>query len=225
VEKLNWEILTIGNLSRNKFWGESNHTCYHPVLATSTVIWDDGQIILVDPSEPLELLSKKLDQYCGLKPEQVDIVFSTHFHGDHRVDAHRYPNAACYMSETALADLEWAAKEVAAGTLSPRLLDSITGVFGSVSGSLTPHIRLIDLPGHTPGSTGLLFPAAEGRMLISGDTIMGVEYFEHCEGYWFNKSQEETRVSIRKAALEADWIIPGHGDIFSVQAHQPQKEV
>lgn len=222
MKLFDWEVLTIGILSRNRYWGESDSSMYHPVLATSTLIYGDGKVILVDPSEPYDLMSEKLYRYSGIRPEQVDIIFSTHYHGDHRVDASRYPNAACYMSQLSMLDFEKAERELAEGKGPASFVEGVRGVYQAVPGDeLIPGVSLFALPGHTAGCTGLLFNAKEGRVLVTGDTIMGVEYFEHCNGYWFSDSIPETRKSIRNAAKAADWIIPGHGDVFSVKAHMP----
>lgn len=37
-----WHILTIGHLSRNKFWGERNDTAYRAPLATSALLLGEG---------------------------------------------------------------------------------------------------------------------------------------------------------------------------------------
>ena len=47
-----FHILTIGHLSRNRYWGESDSIAYRRALATCTLISGSGQQILVDPSLP-----------------------------------------------------------------------------------------------------------------------------------------------------------------------------
>lgn len=47
-----FHILTIGHLSRNKFWGESNDQAYRKPLATSTLLLGEGEVIVADPSLP-----------------------------------------------------------------------------------------------------------------------------------------------------------------------------
>lgn len=222
--EISWKILTIGHLSRNRYWGESDAEPYHPVLATTTFICDEARKILVDPSEPIEEMAVKLQELCQVKPEDIDVVYSTHFHCDHRVDAEKYTNAVCYMSESALKDLQ-KAKERA--KRDPNYADMVAGhheVFRVCKEKLTDAISMYPLPGHTDGTTGLLFESNGKKVVIAGDTVMGVEYFEHANGYWFNENLEETRKSIRKVAMDADVIVPGHGDVILVNAHKPVEE-
>lgn len=218
-----WKLLTIGHLSRNKYWGESDHSQYHPVLATTVLIQDGDMNIIVDPSEKIDDMAEKLKKFAGLTPEDIDIVYSTHFHQDHRVDIEFYPNAVCFMSKDNMEDLEWTREEVAAGRLSQWYLTGRWDLFKECENMLTSNIRLYPMHGHTAGTTGLLFQAQGKRILIAGDTIMGQEYFEHKDGYWFNTSLEDTKASILNAAGDADIIIPGHGDAFAVCKHRPME--
>ena len=218
---IEWKQLTIGHLSRNKYWDESDSQAYHPVLATTTVIRDGDIVILADPSQPFEEMKAKLKQYCGLEPGDVDIVFATHYHGDHRVDMGMYENAVCYMSQASIRDMESAREKAAGDDSLASLVEGEIDRFRPAPGQLTEGVRLYPLPGHTPGLTGLIFKSRGRSVLVAGDTIMGPEYFENLDGYWFNEDLDETRRSIRKAARDADIIIPGHGDVFVVSEHRP----
>ena len=43
------DIVTVGNLSRNRYWGESDEVAVRRVLCTSTLVRGDGFCLLVDP--------------------------------------------------------------------------------------------------------------------------------------------------------------------------------
>src|SRR5438874_5434064 len=45
-----WDVVTIGNLSRNRYWGESEAKALHPVICTTTVISGKNFHVMVDPS-------------------------------------------------------------------------------------------------------------------------------------------------------------------------------
>lgn len=210
---LTWKTLTLGHLSRNKFWGESDDAQYHSVVATTTLIQADGVNILVDPTLPIAETEALLQLHAGLHREDIHIVFATHYHGDHRVDASAYPNAKRYMSPASMADASAAMEEVRRGRGIPGFVTGLDA-FCAAPEFLCPGVTLYPLPGHTDGNTGLLLQAPQGRVLVAGDTIMGEEYFCTGEGYWFNTSQEKTRSSIEAAARDADFIVPGHGDWF-----------
>lgn len=41
---LRWDIVTIGNLSRNRYWGESDEKAVRPAICTCTVLSGKGSI-------------------------------------------------------------------------------------------------------------------------------------------------------------------------------------
>ncbi|UCF16596.1 MAG: hypothetical protein JSW59_03870 [Phycisphaerales bacterium] len=45
-----WDVITIGNLSRNRYWGESDDRGVRSAICTCTLIRGDGFNVLVDPS-------------------------------------------------------------------------------------------------------------------------------------------------------------------------------
>ena len=81
---IHWDIITIGNLSRNRYWGESDEKALHSVICTCSVISGDNFHIIVDPSLADETaMTTELARRTGLKPDDIDAVFVTHQHGDH----------------------------------------------------------------------------------------------------------------------------------------------
>ena len=45
-----WDVVTIGNVSRNRYWREGDEKAVRSVICTSTLITGDGFRLLVDPS-------------------------------------------------------------------------------------------------------------------------------------------------------------------------------
>ena len=169
---LQWKTLTLGHLSRNKFWGESDAAQYHSVVATTTLVQTEGVNILVDPTLPVEQTEALLRLHAGLGREDIHIVYATHYHGDHRVDADKYPNAKQYMSAASLQDAQAAIEEVRKGRGVPAFVVGLEK-FLPAPEQLAPGVALYPLPGHTDGNTGLMLTAREGSVLLAGDTIMG----------------------------------------------------
>lgn len=213
-----WHIVTAGHLSRNKFWGENEYSGNHPVLATSTIIQSDIGNILIDPSMAADDMQKAVYDACGLKPEEINIIYSTHFHNDHWMGVEGFPNADFYMAKDDLESLL---------TLRDCVSEEVAKVLERAKpaeGELAKGFELIPLPGHTKGIQGVLFEGPEGKILVCGDAVMGFEYFQAKQGYFYSYSLEKCADSIEKAAELADIIIPGHGNYFSVKAY-PFKEI
>src|SRR5229473_2228618 len=88
---------------------------------------------------------------AGYTPEQVDLVVITHMHSDHigglstRDGKRLFPNAELYVAK-AEADF-WLSHEIAEG------------------------IKIVPLPGHTPGHTGYEFSSKGQKILFWGDII------------------------------------------------------
>lgn len=212
VHEVEWRQLTLGHLSRNKFWGEDPDTQYHSVVASSTLVRDGEINILVDPTLPVEEMESRLKRYCGIDRNDIDIVFATHFHTDHRLDAEKYPNAKLYMSAESVQEVADLRKE--GGTFAQIFLNGAVFDFEAAPRYLSPGVEVCPLPGHTLGLAGLVFTSGGKKILLAGDTIMNPEYYNAREGYFIDASQEKTAASMDWAAKNVDIIVPGHGDWF-----------
>ncbi len=208
-----WHCITIGHLSRNKFWGEAEYGFFHPVLATSTVIQSEHGTILVDPSMEAKSMGEAVFHCSGVKPEEIDLVYCTHMHADHWMGLDAFPNAHVFMPEEDVAYLRGIRS-----SMNPEMQKALGRIQG-VQNELVPGFKLIHLPGHTAGLHGLLFDGPEGRVLVSGDAVMNKEFFQHGEGYFYSFDLKKSAESIQKAAQVADYIIPGHGEGFLVKAY------
>ena len=215
---MDWTLLTSGFLTRNKFWNESDSLPYRSVVATAVLIRDGGRNILADPSLPIDEMDALLRRRAGIGAGDIDIVYATHYHADHRVDADKYPGAVCLVSEGTLNDM----REAAAG-YDPQAPEDLS-VFRTAEGRLPAGIGLVPLPGHTKGLTGLAFSCGGRRVMITGDAVMDEDFFRHGEGYWFDRAPDVSAATIRSAILTADIIIPGHGDWFRAADYSPFRE-
>jgi glyoxylase-like metal-dependent hydrolase (beta-lactamase superfamily II) len=78
-------------------------------------------------------------------------------------------------------------------------------------------IRVLHLPGHTPGSIGLHIP--QERLFIAGDVIAH-RFGLHLPARDYTVDLEQESQSIKKlAALDFDVICLGHGASITYQAH------
>lgn len=211
-----WHILTIGHLSRNKFWGERNDTAYRAPLATSALLLGEGQVIVTDPSLPAAGMRAALLDAAGLAPEDVTLVFSTHNHLDHHVDPLCFPNARWFMPQVDLNYLHehWDEHKRSFPGDDWETVQRCE----PAPEELAPGLRLLPLPGHTAGTGGLLFCAPEGRVLLTGDAVMTREFYKAGEPYFFGWDNDQARQTILSLRGRADVIIPGHGEAFLTRA-------
>src|SRR6185312_13777758 len=89
-----WDVITVGNLSRNQYWGEPNDKAVRKVLCTCTLISGEGFRLLVDPSEADAAdMARELDRRTGLKLKDITAVFLTHDRSDHWPGLPHFPEA------------------------------------------------------------------------------------------------------------------------------------
>ncbi|UCH33104.1 MAG: hypothetical protein JSV65_10945, partial [Armatimonadota bacterium] len=70
-----FDVITIGNVSRNRFWGESEEQPVRAGVCTTTLITGEGFRLLVDPSgEDADRMASELDRRSGLRASDVDAV-------------------------------------------------------------------------------------------------------------------------------------------------------
>jgi len=198
-----WDIITIGNLSRVRYWGESDERPVRKAICTCTVISGNDFHLLVDPSLADEAaMITELDRRTGLKPDDIDMVFITHQHGDHYFGLKHFPKA------------RWlAGAEVAAGlNISARLPKQV-----EPSGNiLFDTIDVIPTPGHTPDHQSLRFDYRGLSVVIAGDSVATKDFWDDRRGYYNVRDEEESKRSMEKINSIADIIVPGHDNGFFV---------
>ncbi|MFD4351158.1 N-acyl homoserine lactonase family protein [Nocardia sp. NPDC058518] len=121
--------------------------------------------------EPRAALAK-----AGVKPEDIEVVVNTHLHWDHCSNNDLFTNAQILVQGS---ELHYAAHPLPTGRASyerkPGMSPAWAKAFGRTVGrdgdyELMPGVDVVTLPGHTPGSQGVLVQASK-RYLIAGDCI------------------------------------------------------
>lgn len=126
---------------------------------------------------PAEEEPSKVLAAAGVDPAEVHDVVFTHLHWDHCSNVELFPNARFHVQREELKyaikpiDLHRRAYQHLPKTSPPWLpaLDRIVTVEGSVE--IAPGVTTVPLPGHTPGSQGVLVETDDGRFLIAGDCL------------------------------------------------------
>ena len=196
-----WDVITIGNLSRNRYWGESNAKGVRAAICTCTLITGEGFHILVDPSlADLDDMTRELDRRTGIKPRDITAVFVTHKHGDH------------FAGITHFSDSKWLAAPAVAEILNksgklPRLVEG-------AADQLFNAVKVIHTPGHTNTHHGLHFGCGGLSIVIAGDSVATRDFFRERRGYFNAVDFELSARTMDKLAAMADIIVPGHDNYF-----------
>jgi N-acyl homoserine lactone hydrolase len=167
---------------------------------------------------------------AGIDPADVRIVINTHLHWDHCSNNDLFPHADIYVQRAelayAIAPLE--TNRIAfdnTRTLTPTWLSSLGRII-PVEGDrkVAPGVRLIHLPGHTPGSQGVLVEGEDHSFLLCGDFIdnlrnwTGDEKASHIPSGSFTDLEAYWRSFRRVEELGCE-IIPSHD--IAVLEHGP----
>ncbi len=196
-----WDVVTIGNLSRNRYWGESDERGLRPAICTSTLIAGDRFRLLVDPSlADADAMTRELDRRTGLKTEDITALFLTHEHGDHVAGVAHFPKA------------RWLASQGVADILNgtDRLPKRVEGV----EGRLWDSVEIIPTPGHTDTHHGLRFDCEGRTIVVAGDSVPTRDFFRDRRGLFNAVDLEQSRRTMEELAATADIIVPGHDNYF-----------
>jgi glyoxylase-like metal-dependent hydrolase (beta-lactamase superfamily II) len=212
MQELSWMILTIGHLSMNKFWGEKERK--RSALCTSTLIRSPEGLVLVDPPMPPDRMAALLADQAGVTPDDVKHVFLTHFHGDHRYGLEALERAAWWMGAP---EIEHVKKQEGELGLDRALFARVL----PAGAELLPGVKVLHTPGHTPGTSSLLFEWRGWCVAVTGDAVMTEAHFRAREGHHNSVDAAQASESVGKLAAEADIVIPGHGGAF-ITALKPE---
>ncbi len=217
------DIISVGTLSRNRFWNESGTP--RPAHATTTLLRDQQATIIVDPSLPAEILRQRLDERTGLEPRQIDTVFLTNFRPIHRRGLELFAHAAWLMDEAEIQAMRtfldgaaagWHWSRCTSGPVPPdELLEQESKLLRRIEAAperITEQIHLFPTPGVTPGAASLLVLNEDYTVVLAGDAIINKEYFAHRQAFEQHSDAAKAVRAVAELAEIADRIIPGHDD-------------
>jgi len=198
-----WDVITVGNLSRNRYWGEGDATGVRSVLCTCTIVVGEDFALLVDPSvKDAAEMARELDRRTGKKPDYVTACFVTHEHGDHWAGIENFPKA------------KWFASSGTADALNRTA--HLSKQFEGVQGKLFDCIDVVPTPGHTVNHHALRFDCEGRSVATAGDAVATHDFFRNRQGFYNSVDFEQAARSMDKLATIADIIVPGHDNYFLV---------
>ena len=198
-----WDVITVGNLSRNRYWGESNDKAMRKVLCTCALIRGEGFQLLVDPSETDAAdMARELDRRTGLKIKDITAVFVTHDHSDHWCGLAHFPEA------------RWLAGPGAAEILNKT--GKLARAVEPVTGYLFDAVEVLPTPGHTASHHSLRFDCDGLSVIAAGDAIATRDFFRDRQNFYNAADPKQGVATMNRIAELADLIIPGHDNYFVV---------
>jgi glyoxylase-like metal-dependent hydrolase (beta-lactamase superfamily II) len=175
--------------------------------------------------EPLNAL-----QSAGIDPAEVRTVILTHLHWDHCSNNHLFPNATFVVQRSELpyaidpAEPQRVTYESGNGLVPPWI--SSIGRFTVVDGDadVAPGVAVIHVPGHSPGSQGVLVQTDGGPYFIAGDCVGTYDNWHGDAGSSHIPSGAYTDLvqfmeSFRKIESTSAEVIPSHDQAVVDRRH------
>src|SRR5687768_1504551 len=214
------DIISIGTLSRNRLWNETD--ARRTPHATTSLVRSGDRNILVDPGLPPPAMNARLFERTGLSPERIDTVFLTNFRPSHRAGLALFPRAKVLMHEVeqqaVRQHLERLIDQAPPEDIDRKTMQDELELLERIAPAedkLAPAVDLFPLSGYTPGQSGLLVSAPTSTILIAGDAVPTQEHFLAGQvlpdAYDIRAAQE----AMREVYEIADQIVPGHDNIFT----------
>lgn len=156
---------------------------------------------------------------------EISTVFITHFHVDHvgwilTGDKLTFPNAEVAITAEELAF--WQNDPPPNSMVRLDIIDAMSERTWLVSDGelIAPGVNVVALPGHTPGSAGLVISSGAERALLLGDAISCPVQLEESEWY----SMADVDPDLAKTTREALWREVEGTETLVGAAHFPNLE-
>ena len=189
--------------------------------STVTYVNTDGKNILIDTGyeypmrNTREILQNKnrvlhnLSLY-GIKPEDIDEIFITHWHGDHTGNIPCFPNAHIFYAGVIPSFVRNRLKSYSVTSEYSRLDENDEWHMG---------MKILSTPGHAGISDHSVMIRFQRKSFVVASDIIVSKSFYHNRAFWPNEWMEKNlgllKSSYDKIVELADVIIPGHDAPFN----------
>lgn len=166
---------------------------------------------------------------AGIDPKDVETVILTHLHWDHAGNCDLFPDARVVVQQDELRYAIAPGRFFRRAFLAPQsgwgvppyLLPNLETVAGERQ--LHPGLRVVPVPGHTPGSQAVVVDTDHGSFCVGGDAILTYENFECDIPPGFHVNVDESMESYDVVREAADHVLPSHD--YSVLVDGPVTEI
>lgn len=201
-------------------WEKVNHREWENlfetyILATVTYVQAGHTNILIDTGwegfEPIaqrpNRLLMELD-YHGLKPDDIDEVFITHWHGDHYINIPLFPKARVLYAGLSPAQIKPRLEQLSVDNEIVKMKEG---------DDWHPGLGILDTLGHSNHDHSVIIRFKKKTLVATGDSIVSKMYY-HKREFFPNERMEghldELNASFDRIVEVADIIIPGHDGPF-----------
>ena len=184
------------------------------VLQPGYAIWDNGlkaqkadgtitliksvKTIIVDTGLPKdkEVILQGLKKH-GVAPNQVDFVICTHGDADHIGNNNLFPTAKLIVGFD--------------------IYDGDIATFFQKNYKVDNFVTATEMTGHDDRSIGILVETNDGLVVICGDLFEYENDWQNAKDWMAFSKRPKDHIKNRAKVWElAEYIVPGHGDIFKV---------
>lgn len=153
----------------------------------------------------------------GLGPRDIDGVVLSHSHWDHiqNIDVFDHAPVMIHPYERAYS-LEPHRNDWATPAWTGTILERQKLVEISEGDQILQGVRVVDMPGHTPGGIGLAVETGPGLSVIAGDALHHARVALLGENPLIFWDRQAARDTIARVVEMADVIYPGHDRVFRV---------
>jgi glyoxylase-like metal-dependent hydrolase (beta-lactamase superfamily II) len=146
-----------------------------------------------------------------LEPAAIEAVVLSHGHWDHVQNVDLFGDATVLLHADELAYLDGPpSNDLATPSWTRSILAGGRVETVGEGDEVIPGVRVIELPGHTPGSIGLTVRTADGFAVLTGDAVPSARILR--AGTLANVFFDDTKAeaSLARVGLIADLVYPGH---------------
>lgn len=188
-----------------------------PAFCSVLLIESDGKRVLVDTAHVgRRVVLQEALQQRGLTEDDIDMVVMTHAHWDHAQNFDIFPNAPMLLhpKERKYAlkphKNDWATPQWTGASLEthPKIEEVVEG------DEIAKGVRIIEMPGHSPGSIGVLAETEDGLAGATGDALHFARIALTGRNPLVFWNEQEANDSIKKMVAAADVLYPGHDRPF-----------
>ncbi len=180
-------------------------SCYLIRDENRYLLWDtgvDAKLVGAPADNPVIRMSLRrtiLDQLAtiGVRPDRIEMIGISHYHGDHTGQAASFPNATLLIGQGDLDALK-ADPSLGADMLAPWLKagGKVKPARGDLDVFGDGKVVMLATPGHTPGHHSLLVRLDSGPVILSGDLWHFREQLANDGVPPFNTDRAETLASM-----------------------------